>query len=131
VACAETEGGAPVAYLWASDWLDDALRSVTAAVRAAGLCPRVAAPDGDDFVPPADGALFILGERVGSRTGLELLLCLRATEETRQIPALLFGPGRHSTILAAWQAGADAYLTDPSSPDLTALAKQLTATGAE
>jgi hypothetical protein len=32
-------------------------------------------------------------------------------------------------MLAAWQARADAYLTDPSSPDLAALLKQLAATG--
>ena len=126
---AEGESERPTACLYASGWMDDALRSVTTAVEAAGLSARAWELPGEEFVPPAACKLFVLGEHQGARTGLELLLCLRATEETRQIPVLLFGPGRHSAILAAWQAGADAYLTDPSSPDVAGLVKQLVATG--
>ena len=115
----------PTACLYASDWSEAARQSVTAAVQAAGLSPMACPPPEGEFAPPEGVALVLLGEQVGARTGLELLLCLRAAPETRETPVLLFGPARHTAILAAWQAGADAYLTGPGAPDLPALIKQL------
>ena len=72
-----------------------------------------------------DADLYVLGHEVGCRSGLELLLYLRGKDETADRPVVLFGPGRHSAVFAAWKAGADTYLTDPSSDDVVHFLKKL------
>lgn len=119
---APTDG--PRACILGSNWLDDARRHVIDAVTKAGYSP-LACELAEDAPVPGDAAVYILGEQAGCRTGLELLLAIRGTEATASTPVLLFGPARQTAILAAWQAGADAYLTDPSSADLVGILRKL------
>jgi DNA-binding response OmpR family regulator len=106
--------------------LDDARTALDRALQGAGYRPHWEAL-GEEAKLPERAALFVLGEQVGDRTGLELLLTVRATEGLSKTPVLLFGPARHTAMLAAWQAGADAYLTDPTSPDVMDLLRKLLA----
>jgi RNA polymerase sigma-70 factor (ECF subfamily) len=121
---AESVSGAPLARIYASNWLEDARRNVLDAVRRAGFAPALCELMETDALP-RDAALIILGEQAGCRTGLELLLAIRGTKEIAETPVLLFGPPRETAVLAAWRAGADAYLTDPSSPDVAAILAKL------
>jgi RNA polymerase sigma-70 factor (ECF subfamily) len=121
---AESVSGAPLARIYASNWLEDARRNVLDAVQRAGFAPTVCEL-AESHALPRDAALIILGEQSGCRTGLELLLAIRGTKEIAETPVLLFGPPRETAVLAAWRAGADAYLTDPSSPDVAAILGKL------
>jgi len=126
MALSEVAAGAPLARIYASGWMDDTRRHVEAALREAGYRP--AWSDLAEEEPlPADAALFVLGEQAGPRSGLELLLFVRGSEHTEQTPAVLFGPGRQSAVFAAWKAGADCYLTDPSSPEVAHFLRKLRA----
>jgi len=115
---------APVARVYASNWMDDARRNVTQALREAGYRSEWGELGEEDPLP-ADAALLVLGEQAGSRSGLELLLAVRGTPGIASTPVVLFGPGRESAVLAAWKAGADCYLTDPSSPEVVQFLRKL------
>jgi CheY-like chemotaxis protein len=124
MALAEAPESAPLARVYASDWLADAERDVLGALTEAGYrAERCELPE--DESPPTDAALYVFGQQAGARSGLELLLALRASDGGAHLPTVLFGPSRHTAILAAWQAGADVYLTDPSSPELSHFLRKL------
>lgn len=120
---AETAGETPVARIYGSNWLDDARENIVKAVATAGYSP-VLSELGEEPLPHG-AALFVLGEQAGCRTGLEFTLAIRGTRETAATPVLLFGPPRYTAMLAAWQAGADAYLTNPSSDEVVDLLVKL------
>jgi len=123
------ETARPRAYAYGTNWLDDARKALAQALQQAGYqAVWEALPEAG--TPPADVALFVLGEQIADRTGLEIMLIIRATPAIAATPVLLFGPARQTAILAAWQAGADAYLTDPTSPDLLPLLRKLQASSA-
>lgn len=117
MALADMQPDAHLARIYASDWLDDARRNVIAALREAGYEP-VLCELGEQEALPDDAALLVFGHQAGCRTGLELLLAIRGTEKLADTPVVLFGPGRETAVLAAWKAGADVYLTDPSSSEV-------------
>jgi len=120
----EVNPDAPLARVYASSWLDDAKRNVTQAAIEAGYRPELCEL-GEEEDLPTDAALYIFGQQVGSRPGLELLLYLRGKEAIAERPVVLFGPGRDSAVYAAWKAGADTYLTDPSSPEVAHFLRKL------
>jgi len=60
--------------------------------------------------PPA---IIVLDEVVGDCGAFELLPLLKGREETRHVPVLMLGPGRERTVMAAWHAGVDCYLSKP------------------
>jgi len=126
MALTETPEGAPLACIYASGWMDDTRRHVENALREAGYRAEWGALNEDAALSP-EAALFVLGEQAGPRSGLELLLAVRHAEATANTAVVLFGPGRESAVLAAWQAGADCYLTDPSSPEVPHFLRQLRA----
>ncbi len=127
MALAEAHEGAPRARIYASGWMDDTRRHVERALQEAGYQATWASL-GEEESLAGDVGLFVLGEQAGPRSGLELLLAARHAEATAKVPVVLFGPGRESAVVAAWQAGADCYLTDPSSPEVLHFFKQLRAT---
>ena len=123
------ETARPRAYAYGTNWLDDARKALAQALQEAGYqAVWEALPEAG--IPPADAALFVLGEQIADRTGLEIMLSIRATPAVAARPVLLFGPARQTAILAAWQAGADAYLTDPTSQDVPDLLRKLKAVAA-
>jgi RNA polymerase sigma-70 factor (ECF subfamily) len=124
MALAETRPDARLARIYASDWLDDAHRNVIAALREAEYEP-VLCELGEAEALPHDAALFVFGHQAGCRAGLELLLAVRGSEGMADTPIVLFGPGRETAVLAAWKAGADVYLTDPSSPEVVHFLRKL------
>jgi hypothetical protein len=126
MALSEVAAEAPLARIYASGWMDDTRRHVEAALREAGYRPEWS-DLAEDGPLPADAALFVLGEQAGPRSGLELLLFVRGSGQTEKTPTVLFGPGRRSAVTAAWQAGADCYLTDPSSPEVLHFLRKLRA----
>jgi RNA polymerase sigma-70 factor (ECF subfamily) len=126
MALTEAQEAAPRACIYASGWMDDTRRRVEEAVRDAGYRAEWGAL-GEAERLPEDTALFVLGEHAGPRSGLELLLLARHAEGTAKTPVVLFGPGRESAVIAAWQAGADCYLTDPSSPEVVHFLRKLRA----
>jgi hypothetical protein len=117
MALKEPAKDAPLARIYCSNWLDDARRNVIDAVTKGGYRPLVA-DDLEGDALPTDAALYVFGEQVGARSGLEMLLVTRVTKETAKTPVLLFGPSRQTAVHAAWQAGANCYLTNPSSPEV-------------
>jgi len=124
MALAEAHEEAPLARIYASGWMDDTRRHVEGALREAGYRAEWA-PLGEDEPLLDDAALFVFGEQAGPRSGLELLLFVRCPARTAEIPVVLFGPGRQSALSAAWKAGADCYLTDPSSPEVLHFLRKL------
>ena len=119
----EGETAVPLARIYGSHWGEGHLKAIIAAAEAAGLRAEVS-DLADDGSMATDAALMVFGDRAGERTGLELLLCARAVGVV-EMPVLLFGAPRRTAVLAAWQAGADAYLADPSSPDLPGILQKL------
>jgi RNA polymerase sigma factor (sigma-70 family) len=124
MALSEPQPDAPLARIYATNWMDDTRRAVESALREAGYRPEWSTL-GEDASLPHDTALLVLGEQAGPRSGLELLLFLRHSPDTASTPVMLFGPGRQSALVAAWQAGADCYLTDPSSPEVVHFLRKL------
>jgi RNA polymerase sigma-70 factor (ECF subfamily) len=116
--------GAQLARIYAPDWEKGVRENVSAAVTKAGYTPVISRLPKSGLLP-SDTALFVFGEQVGCRSGLELLLTVRATPKIAEIPVLLFGSARKTAILAAWQAQADVYLTGPSHEELADLLRQL------
>jgi RNA polymerase sigma-70 factor (ECF subfamily) len=128
MALSEPQAAAPLARIYATSWMDDTRRAVESALREAGYRPEWSTL-GEDGPLPHDAALFLLGDQAGPRSGLELLLFVRHSPQTASTPVMLFGPGRESAVVAAWQAGADCYLTDPSSTEVVHFLKKLRAVG--
>ncbi len=116
------EGAPQKAYLYGGPWPQQGKAALTRALRTAGY-EVVAIRAVDDAVWPEDAALFVLAERVAPATGLEVLLNLRA--QRPGVPTLLFGSGRRSAAYAAWQAGADIYLTQVDEAEVAGLLGQL------
>ena len=121
--------GRTLARIYASDWEESVSSIVFGAVSEAGFTPSISSVPRSGVLPN-DAGLFVFGERVGCRSGLELLLAVRASEGIANTPVVLFGSARKTAILAAWQAQADIYLTDPACPELAGLLIRLWAANA-
>lgn len=116
----------PKAYAYGSSWGTGVKAAVRSALLAAGYAPEFR-PLGEQQAPARDGALYVLAENQTGRSGLELLLTLRADHERPDVPVVLLGSPRQSAIVAAWKAGADVYLTKVDEEELAAMLRQLRA----
>ncbi|MGD8238696.1 MAG: hypothetical protein PVH68_09105 [Armatimonadota bacterium] len=127
---AESAEAVPLVRIYASDWSDEVRRGVVDAACNAGYRFELGElGEGDSL--PADTAIFVFGEQVGCRAGIELCRAARRAEETAGIPVILFGQAEQVAIHEGWKAGAAAYLTDPLVPDFHVCISRLLAVRAQ